>query len=131
MGLGVYVAAGAVSALGTWCMVHREAFGSRTLCCGSLTALKMFGGTVVLIFAQFLGLLPRPAASLVARLLHGPDDIYFFLTKSRPFNFTRVENNLIVGRMPCTHTDLITLCKVCKPRPKLTPRTSPCELFLC
>ena len=70
-------------------------------------------GAVVGVYAlQMLGLAPRPLASLMAWLLHAPEDVFFYLMNRRPFNFTRVHGLLLVGRMPRSNADLDSLYTV-------------------
>lgn len=46
--------------------------------------------------ASYLGYAPRTVASLVARALRWPE----WVTGKRPFTYDRIDDNIVVGRLP-------------------------------
>lgn len=78
----------------------------------SAGVIRAIGAVVGVYALQLLGLAPRPLASLMAWLLHAPEDVFFYLMKRRPFNFTRVHGLVLVGRMPRSTADLDSLYTV-------------------
>eukprot|EP01147_Barroeca_monosierra_P003066 gene3066-5843_t len=67
---------------------------------------------VILCTASYFGFAPRVVSIYVAKLFRFPRDAYLSLFgRSRPFNYNRISNHIIVGRMPRSLEDLQQLVK--------------------
>jgi len=67
--------------------------------------------SIVIIFMLcWLGLAPRWASSLLARVLHLPQDlVYAYTNQPRPFNFDSIGDGVVLGRLPRGSMDFETL----------------------
>eukprot|EP00051_Salpingoeca_urceolata_P016862 m.226535 g.226535 ORF g.226535 m.226535 type:complete len:247 (-) comp18800_c0_seq1:149-889(-) len=76
-----------------------------------ITVVKYTSVVFLVMSAIYLGYAPVFVKSLFARVMHLPPDMIFFLTNGRPFNFDKVTDQVLVGRLPRSSADLDQLAK--------------------
>eukprot|EP00055_Hartaetosiga_balthica_P003992 m.9722 g.9722 ORF g.9722 m.9722 type:complete len:234 (+) comp3530_c0_seq1:86-787(+) len=67
----------------------------------TIGAIAVIGGLGVV---SYLGYLPRFAQQIFARMIRFPQDLRFGLS-TRPFNYNRISDDIVVGRIPRSKED--------------------------